>query len=57
MDGENRIKETIQNSTFVSSLIGKTYEVDIEFNGKDAYTQKITFANGDTSTEVYERLK
>ena len=57
MDGDNRIKETIQNSTFVSSLIGKTYEVDIAFEGKDNYRQTITFANGDKSTEVYERLK
>jgi hypothetical protein len=57
MDGDNRIKETIQNSTFVSSLIGKTYEVDLQFEGKDKYRQTITFANGEKSTEVYERLK
>ena len=53
----NKSKETIQNSTFVTSLIGKTYEVDIAFNGTDTYTQTITFANGEKSIEIYEKLK
>jgi hypothetical protein len=57
MVSENKTKETIQNSTFVSSLIGKTYEVDIEYSGTDSYTQTITFANGEKSIEVYQKLK
>jgi len=57
MDGENKSKETVQNSTFVQGLIGKTYEVSIEFEGDNRYIQTITFANGDKSTEIYERLK
>ena len=57
MDGENKMKETIQNSTFVQGLIGKTYEVALEFDGKNKYSQTITFANGDRSTEIYERFK
>ena len=57
MMGENKTKETIQNSTFVSSLIGRTYEVDIEIPGPDLYKQTITFANGEKSIEIYERLK
>jgi hypothetical protein len=57
MMGENKTKETIQNSTFVSSLIGRTYEVDLEFIGTDSYKQTITFANGEKSIEIYERLK
>ena len=57
MDGENKMKETIQNSTFVQGLIGKTYEVALAFDGKDRYNQTITFANGDRSTEYYERYK
>lgn len=57
MVGDNKTKETVQNSTFVTSLIGRTYEVDIEFLGTDSYKQTITFANGDKSIEVYEKLK
>ena len=57
MVGTNKIKETVVNSTFVTGLVGKTYEVDIEFIGTDSYKQTITFANGDKSTEVYQKLK
>lgn len=57
MMGNNKSKETIQNSTFVTSLIGRTYEVDIEFMGTDTYKQMITFANGEKSIEVYQKLK
>jgi len=53
----NKSKETVQNSTFVTSLIGRTYEVDIEFIGTDSYKQTITFANGDRSIEVYQKLQ
>lgn len=53
----SKTRETIQNSTFVSSLIGKTYEVDIEFIGTDSYRQMITFANGEKSIEIYQKLK
>ena len=56
MQGDKKVIETIVNSTFTSNL-GKSYEVDIEFTGKDTYKQTITFANGDKSIEVYERLK
>ncbi|HYF32195.1 MAG TPA: hypothetical protein VD993_13825 [Chitinophagaceae bacterium] len=56
MVNQNKIRETIVNSTF-STTLGKTYEVDIEFMGKDSYKQTITFANGDKSIEIYERLK
>ena len=57
MKDKNKSRETVVNSTFRSGLVGKTYEVDIEFTGKDSYRQTITFANGDRSIEVYERLK
>lgn len=56
MVNEKKIRETIVNSTF-STTLGKTYEVDIEFIGADSYRQTITFANGDRSIEVYQRLK
>jgi len=57
MQGKNKSRETVVNSTFRAGLVGKTYEVDIVFNGKDEYSQTITFANGDRSTEIYRRLK
>jgi len=57
MMGDSASRETIQNSTFVTSLIGKTYDVDIELSGTDTYKQTITFANGEKSIEVYQKLK
>lgn len=57
MIGGNKLKETVANTTFVSGLLGKTYEVDLDFPTPDTYRQTITFANGDRSIEVYQRLK
>jgi hypothetical protein len=57
MLGSNKTKETVRSSTFQTGLVGKTYEVDIELMGSDTYRQTITFANGDKSTEIYQRLK
>jgi len=54
-DGKNRSKETMMNSTFVSTK-GRTYDVLVEMNGRNAYRQTITFANGDRSIEYYERI-
>lgn len=53
----DRIRESVANSTFVTGVVGRKYDVDIKFNGNDSYQQTLTFANGDKSTEVYERLK
>ena len=53
----NKSRETVANSTFVKGYVGKTYDVDVEVIGTDTYKQTITFANGDKSTEVYQRLK
>jgi hypothetical protein len=55
--GQDKIRESVANSTFRTGLVGKKYEVDIKFTGNDTYAQTITFANGDKSTEVYQRLK
>jgi hypothetical protein len=54
-DGKNKSKETMMNSTFVSTK-GKGYDVAVEMNGRNAYRQTITFANGDRSIEYYERI-
>ena len=55
--GDNKIRESVANSTFVTGVVGRKYDVDIQFEGNDTYKQTITFANGDKSTEVYQRLK
>jgi len=54
-DGKNRSKETMMNSTFLSTK-GKTYDVHVDMKGRNAYRQTITFANGDRSIEYYERI-
>ena len=53
----NKVLETVANSTFVQGLLGKKYDVDIQWSGSDTYKQTITFANGDKSTEVYQKMK
>jgi hypothetical protein len=57
MVGSDKIRESVANSTFVTGYVGKKYELAIQFNGSDTYQQTITFANGDKSTEGYQRLK
>jgi len=57
MLSNNKTRETVANSTFVKGLSGKTYDVDIDMSGTDSYKQTITFANGDKSTEVYQKIK
>lgn len=57
MNGDSLSRETVMNSTFVRGLKGRTYEVDIDIENKDRYKQTITFANGDKSVEIYERMQ
>src|SRR5436190_867747 len=57
MDGKNKSKETVVNTTFASGLLGKTYEVEIEYPSADIYKQTITFAKGEKSIEIYQKLK
>ena len=57
MDGKNKSKETVVNTTFASGLLGKTYEVEIEYPSADTYKQTITFAKGEKSIEIYQKLK
>jgi hypothetical protein len=53
----NKVRESVANSTLITGLVGKKYDVDIQMNGNDSYKQTITFANGDKSMEIYQRLK
>ena len=57
MEGNNKSIETVKNSSFLSGLVGRTYAVDLEFPNADSYKQTITFANGDRSVEIYQRLQ
>lgn len=57
MQGNNKSVETVRNSSLVSGLMGRTYEVEVEFPDADTYKQTITFANGDRSVEIYQKLK
>jgi len=57
MQGNNKSVETVRNSSLISGLIGRTYQVDLEFPDADTYKQTITFANGDRSVEIYQKLK
>jgi hypothetical protein len=57
MLGNDKIRESVANSTFRTGFVGRKYDVDIELVGNDSYKQTITFANGDKSTEIYQRLK
>jgi hypothetical protein len=56
MEG-NKSVESVRNSSFISGLMGRTYAIDVEFPDTDSYKQMITFANGDKSVEIYQRLK
>ncbi len=57
MQGNNKSIETVRNSSFIRGLVGRTYEIDLEFPNTDSYKQTITFANGDRSIEIYQKLK
>ncbi len=57
MDGPNKTRETIRSSTFQTTQVGRTYEVEIEFLGNDSYKQTITYANGVKDVEIYQKLK
>jgi len=56
MDGNNKSVETVRNSSLISGLVGRTYALDLEFPNADTYKQTITFANGDRSVEIYQKL-
>ncbi len=57
MQGNNKSVETVRNSSLISGLMGRTYAIDLEFPDADTYKQTITFANGDRSVEIYQKLK
>ena len=56
MNGNNKVKESMIASTFYT-VRGHDFDIDIELNGKDGFTQTINNTDGSKSVEVYERLK
>jgi len=50
-----KIKETDLNSTY-SIIAGHSFDIDIQMNGADNYSQTITNGDGSKSVEFYERL-
>ena len=56
MNGNNKVKETIDNSTY-SQINGQTFNIAIEMNGADWFKQTIDNADGTKNVEVYNRLK
>ncbi|MEO7394655.1 MAG: hypothetical protein ABIU11_06895 [Chitinophagaceae bacterium] len=56
MSGNNKVKESMTASNY-SDVIGHDFDVDIEMNGTDGFTQTITYPDGTKGIEVYERLK
>jgi len=56
MDGTNKLKETVDASTYYQ-VRGKTVDIDVELNGADEFKQTITNPDGTKNVEVYKRLK
>lgn len=57
MNGNNQLTELTTSSSFTSELVNKPVTLQLEFTGKDSYTQTIIWPNGDRTAEVYQRLK
>jgi hypothetical protein len=55
MIGNNKLKESMMGSTF-SNVRGHDFDIDIEMNGTDEFTQTIK-ESGTKYVEVYQRLK
>ncbi len=56
MNSSDKVKENVQASTYYQ-IKGKSFDIDIEMNGADAYKQTITNADGSKDVELYQRLK
>ncbi len=53
---DNKAKENVATSTYYE-VRGKSFDLDIEMNGTDAFKQTITFPDGMKEVEFYRRLK
>jgi hypothetical protein len=57
MNGANQAVETIDQSTYRTSLQGQSVTLQLKFTGKDRYQQTITWPDGTRQVEEYERLQ
>lgn len=55
MINDNQAREVVTTSTL--NIVGNTFDIDLQFDGPDKFTQIITDTSGIKSYEVYERLK
>ena len=56
MAGKNKVKESMNSST-TYMVRDHDFDIDIEMNGSDGFTQTINNSDGSKSVEVYQRLK
>ena len=56
MTGNNKVKESMMASTNYQ-VRGHDFDIDIELNGADGFTQTTNNKDGSKAVEVYERLK
>jgi hypothetical protein len=56
MTGNNKVKESMTASTYYQ-VRGSDFDLDIEMNGADGFTQTMRNADSSKSVEIYQRLK
>jgi hypothetical protein len=56
MSGNNKVKESMTSSTNYM-VRDHDFDIDVELNGKDGFTQTINNKDSSKSVEVYERVK
>jgi len=56
MPSDNKVKESMMESSF-SAVRGHDFDIEIEFEGKDAFKQTIVNSDGSKSIESYQRMK
>lgn len=56
MSGSTKVKESMIASTY-SAVRGHDFDIDIDMNGSDEFTQTMNNADGTQNVEVYQRFK
>ncbi|HEY8690462.1 MAG TPA: hypothetical protein VIM07_14600 [Chitinophagaceae bacterium] len=56
MKGNNKVKESMMASTSYQ-VRGHDFDIDVEMNGADKFTQTMNNKDGSKGVEIYERLK
>lgn len=53
--GDHQVREVVKTSSY--NTAGQVFDIDIEFNGQDEFTQTISEPTGEKYVEVYQRVK